>query len=266
MDDQPTDLDRLDAIRAELDTQDNRATSHPIFVVQERNRIYGFESGWEQGTEETTSGDGESLTLNYRDVWDCYRDVWDWVQPFLTCKAAEDYIAANRHNLIDPRIYVASAYRNEEWQLMQRVPALAAELRALRAETEADGIVRAAVVDALAEAGCEGAGVQEHVGDAIGQLRALRDEVQDWRDTATSAAGEGCGDEVHCTCVGPLRKTVADLHAENERLRVISASVDEVVDKLRLGVGEFGSEACSIFLALMEMHGLAKREQARGGA
>ena len=40
------------------------------------------------------------------------------------------------------------------------------------------------------------------------------DELQDWRDSARSAAGETCGDEVHCTCVGVLRKTNKDLKVE----------------------------------------------------
>lgn len=47
------------------------------------------------------------------------------------------------------------------------------------------------------------------------------------------------------------------LRVDIERLSGISAAVDEVVEKLRLGVGEFRSEACSIFLALLQMHGLA---------
>lgn len=46
------------------------------------------------------------------------------------------------------------------------------------------------------------------------ELIALAQEVGDWRSDAAMAAGEDCGDERHCTCVGPLRH---ELHAEREK-------------------------------------------------
>lgn len=38
------------------------------------------------------------------------------------------------------------------------------------------------------------------------QLEAAKEELDDWRESAKRAAGEQCGDEKHCTCVGVLRK------------------------------------------------------------
>lgn len=48
-----------------------------------------------------------------------YVDMWELVQPFFTRAGAEAFIAANKHRLTDPRIYVDSAYRNPEWQAMR---------------------------------------------------------------------------------------------------------------------------------------------------
>jgi hypothetical protein len=50
-----------------------------------------------------------------------YCDVWEFVQPFFSEKAAKAYIAANRHRMTDPRIYVDSAYRNPEWKAIQGI-------------------------------------------------------------------------------------------------------------------------------------------------
>lgn len=100
-DNRDRDLDALDAIAHEIATQDNAITADPIFVVMQTGHRFG---------------------------------VREWVQPFLTRRAAEDYIASNAHNLRKPSVYVASASRNYEWQLMRRVPAMADELRALLAD------------------------------------------------------------------------------------------------------------------------------------
>jgi len=39
----------------------------------------------------------------------------------------------------------------------------------------------------------------------------LRAELDNWRESARKAVEESCGDEVHCTCVGLLRKRIAEL-------------------------------------------------------
>lgn len=127
-------------IGALIAAEDNRATSDPIFVVQQRRRVYGMDPQWiEAGAEgqgiewihddepdaradaETAArleaaydSDGEDNREGYRRV--AFLDHWEWVQPFFTEAGANAYLAANRHNLKDPRVYVASAYRNREWQ------------------------------------------------------------------------------------------------------------------------------------------------------
>lgn len=65
-------------------TQDNRMTSHPIFMVQEKR--------------------GQK---------------WVNVQPCFTEEGANRYIRMDGHNLREPRVYVASGYRNLEWQLIR---------------------------------------------------------------------------------------------------------------------------------------------------
>ncbi len=101
-------------IAHDLATQDNRATAHPMFVVQQRRRIYGMghdysdELVWldEEGDEHPFSGGDPPK---------------DWTET--------RYIDLDGHNLTDPRIYVASAHRNHEWQtvreLLSRDPAQA---------------------------------------------------------------------------------------------------------------------------------------------
>jgi len=52
-----------------------------------------------------------------------YQDTWENVQPFFTRKGAEEYLRINGHNLQGkepPRIYVESAFRNAEWQMIRQ--------------------------------------------------------------------------------------------------------------------------------------------------
>jgi len=111
--------------------QDSRATAHPIYVVQQRRRVFGFgpacsdDASWinDEGYEVTDPATVEWLDNEWVNSGDnpegyvraAYQDFWEWVQPFFSQRAAEDYIDANRHNLTDPRVYVASGYRNDEW-------------------------------------------------------------------------------------------------------------------------------------------------------
>lgn len=141
-------MSNIDEMGALIATQDNRATSDPIFVVQQRERIYGMDPAYFGGSsggiewihddepdcsaddetgkrlESLFGEDGEDEREGYRRV--CYVERWEWVQPFFTEKGANDYITANRHNLKEPRVYVASAYRNREWQGIRAAIAAAA--------------------------------------------------------------------------------------------------------------------------------------------
>jgi hypothetical protein len=73
-------MNTLSEIGERIRTQDNRITSHPIFFVE----------SWE-------------------------RKRWVAIQPFFTETAAQAFIAANRHNYDELRVFVASGHRNEEW-------------------------------------------------------------------------------------------------------------------------------------------------------
>ena len=111
-------------------TQDNRCTSDPIFIVQQKRRIWGMDEDssddyvwmeneyWEEvdiakDAELKEKDSNFESTEGYTKLF--YLDVWDFVTACFTEQGCKDYIAVNGHNLTKPRIYAASAYRNEEW-------------------------------------------------------------------------------------------------------------------------------------------------------
>lgn len=106
----------MHAIGHELRTQDNRITSHPIFFVQQKRRFYGV-----GGTDNKVwMRDGEECDPHTRgSVLVGYIDTWVNVQPFFTEAGAKSYLECNGHNLKEPRIYVESGWRNEEWQAVR---------------------------------------------------------------------------------------------------------------------------------------------------
>ncbi len=123
----------LPKIGKEIRMQDNAATSHPMFLVQERYRVYGVDidyggtSVWiDLEGEEADENESDRLSLlalddEIDDEWTLtgYIDRWEFVTACFTRKACEEFIEANRHNLTDPRVYVASAHRNEEWKAVR---------------------------------------------------------------------------------------------------------------------------------------------------
>lgn len=130
--------ERLKELAAQMKGQDNACTAHPMFVVQQRRRIHGIDPSYSDLFEwidnEGRAADAdehEILESAYQQHGDDaegesqfwtrahYVDTWENVQPFFSRAGAEGYIARNRHNLTDPRVYVDSAYRNEEWQLVR---------------------------------------------------------------------------------------------------------------------------------------------------
>lgn len=134
----------------EIRTQDNASTAEPIYIVQQRQRMYGIDPDlcddgeivWMDlmnDHEEIKGEEAKSLEEAYQESLEIpenytrtgYMDTWEFVQPFFTKKGAEDYIEVNRHRLTDPRIYVDSAYRNYEWQEVRK-RLLTTELKKLR--------------------------------------------------------------------------------------------------------------------------------------
>jgi len=120
-----------------IDTQDNRCTAEPIFLVQEQKRIYGMDpeySGQDtvwldclNDSEELTDAEAQVLEERYLETLEepenfvrtGYIDQWEYVQPFFTEEAAQNYIDMNKHRHDELRIYVDSAYRNYEWQMIR---------------------------------------------------------------------------------------------------------------------------------------------------
>lgn len=127
---------QFDIISERLKTQDNACTAYPIYVVERRNRVYGFDTdyaediAWVNVADDYAETDPEEIreleaelraTGKLPEYWmrTGYRDTWDFVQPFLTRQAAEEYIESQRHNLGEARVYVHSGYRNREWQFIR---------------------------------------------------------------------------------------------------------------------------------------------------
>ena len=110
----PTDTKEIAEL---IRTQNNRITSHPIFCVQERYWTY--------------DGEGERA------------DIWRIVDVCFTQKGAEAVIAKYGYEMVNPRIYVASGYRNPEWQAMREMPAklVAAEARIEELEERIEEVI-----------------------------------------------------------------------------------------------------------------------------
>lgn len=122
---------KLEEIGELIRTQDNRCTSDPMFLVQQRKRYYGMDPMWcddyawvNAGGDYDEADEDQTAKLDEMDEFgedtgdwykSYYMDTWEFVTACFTEKACEDYIEANSHRLTDPRIYAASAYRNWEF-------------------------------------------------------------------------------------------------------------------------------------------------------
>lgn len=123
----------LSAIGEFIRTQDNRITSHPVFVVEQQRTIYAVDTDYDTDGFDWLDGDGvvseamarrlEKLhqaggdTGKYRRLG--YKHYWEFVTACFTEQGCKDYLAVNGHNLKEPRIYVYSAYRNAEWIMLR---------------------------------------------------------------------------------------------------------------------------------------------------
>ena len=123
----------------ELLTQDNRATKDPVFLVQQRRRIYGLDSEYAEkftwvGEDDYKEADPDTAARLEREFSEAdypdesfegyirvgYQDIWETETVFFTLKGAEEYMKNQRHNLKHPRIYVESAHRNPEWKMLRK--------------------------------------------------------------------------------------------------------------------------------------------------
>ena len=111
-------------IAQELKTQDNLATAHPMFLVQEFKIRRGMRKEWsDTSTYMNEEGD---LSDNKNDFEEEPEEIatyeyWDFVTACFTRKAAEQFIARQEHNFGPMRIYVGSAHNNPEWQRVRKV-------------------------------------------------------------------------------------------------------------------------------------------------
>ena len=112
--------DQLVRIGHRLHRQDNRATALPMFLVKQKRRIIGMSpeytdlSYWVDKEGEPVE-DGDNVDPEKHEQVG-YLDIYEFVTACFTEQGCLDYIAANRHNLNNPVIYVASGYRNQEWE------------------------------------------------------------------------------------------------------------------------------------------------------
>lgn len=123
----------IDEIAARLRTQDNRATHLPIFVVEQKRRVYGFDTGYADDADiawidpDGEPGDADEVAeieAKYQDTGEepegwtrtAFQDRWEFVTACFTEQGCKDFLAVNKHNLTEPRIYVYSGYRNREWE------------------------------------------------------------------------------------------------------------------------------------------------------
>lgn len=129
---------KIEEIASLLETQDNRGTHLPMFIVQQKMIDSGYspehcdENHWidmESGDfdEADEEKEKELEMLNDYDVpvapWKKfgYKERWEFVTACFTRRGCEDYIKLNGHNLKEPRIYVVSGYRNNEWDTVRRL-------------------------------------------------------------------------------------------------------------------------------------------------
>lgn len=108
-------------------------TSHPIFLVHKRDRIYGFDSeyssnyvwfrtdgdcGYDEADERTTKR-LDALYEDGRDIknWEriYYIDRWEYVNAHFTKEGALDFIKRKQHDYDELRVYVDSQYLCHEF-------------------------------------------------------------------------------------------------------------------------------------------------------
>lgn len=114
----------IKSISYEISTQDNRATSYPLFCVFDKERIYGMDSDYsnsfewfnQEGDETIDSDGGMSEDFaeenGYNKVY--YLDIDRFINAHFTERAAKEHIRINGHNLNKPFIYVTSLFRCHE--------------------------------------------------------------------------------------------------------------------------------------------------------
>lgn len=116
-------------ISENIRTQENRATSHPLFAVMQKREIvvdgdYDHDRivWWHSDGYEASETKRRRLELLHDDSRDtgewrrlAVKEINEFVTACFTEQGCKDYLDANGHNLRYPFIYVFSAYRNAEF-------------------------------------------------------------------------------------------------------------------------------------------------------
>jgi len=125
--------EQMKRIGREINKQDNRSTKHPIFAVQEKRKIWGFDEDHAEGfrwvdlegndADETVAMMLDEIRELDGDTFEwtrlAYRTEWTFVTAFLTAKGAEDYIESLSPELIPRRVYAYSCHDNKEVQAIR---------------------------------------------------------------------------------------------------------------------------------------------------
>lgn len=125
--------DFINNLKHELLTQDGQCTADPVYLVEQKRRIYGLDGGYCDdyvwyNIENDCEADEDLAKRLDESEWDFkeneefagwqkvyYIDEWQYLQFFLTRKAADKFIENNKHRYRNPlRVMVDSAWRNEE--------------------------------------------------------------------------------------------------------------------------------------------------------
>jgi hypothetical protein len=125
----------LKSIGERIRTQDNRCTDAPIFIVQQKKRIYGIDKHYtddcvwvdmSNDLGEITDEEEIARLEELEDDGSCgdcekvgYVDTWEFVTACFTEQGCKNYLAINGHNLTEPRIYAAGSYRNNEFRAVR---------------------------------------------------------------------------------------------------------------------------------------------------
>jgi hypothetical protein len=83
---------------------------------------------WLFDGDELDEADAEKMEAAYDETGDipdnytrtAYVDRWDFVTACFTEQGCKDYLAVNKHNLKEHRIYAESGYRNKEWIALRK--------------------------------------------------------------------------------------------------------------------------------------------------
>ncbi|TAI99917.1 hypothetical protein EG332_04230 [Pectobacterium versatile] len=122
----------LRIIGQQINTQDNRITDQPMFVVFQKREIIGSDEHspsrivWVWDGEEVSELRAKRLEAlhhgcRYIRGYDRYamQEIDEFVTASFTEKGCKDYLSLNGHNLRQPYIFACGSYRNNEYQTVR---------------------------------------------------------------------------------------------------------------------------------------------------